>query len=71
MRRGFAILAVIVGALGLAAFFWIVTIPATVPASALAPYSPDLANGRTMLYAGGCPACHAGASPKSSAVTPM
>jgi mono/diheme cytochrome c family protein len=56
--RSFAILAVIVGVLALAAF-WIVTMPATVPASALGPYSPDLANGRTMLYAGGCPACHA------------
>ncbi len=58
MRRRLAILAVIVGALGSAAF-WIVTTPARVPASALAAYSPDLANGRVMLYAGGCPACHA------------
>ena len=40
--------------MGLAAF-WI----ATMPASALAARDPDLANGRTMLYAGGCPACHA------------
>src|SRR5215813_11167885 len=42
-----------------AAAFWFVTIPATVPASALAPYAPNLANGRTMFYAGGCASCHA------------
>jgi len=41
------------------AVFWIATMPSSVPASALAPRNPDLANGRTMLYAGGCPACHA------------
>jgi mono/diheme cytochrome c family protein len=39
--------------------FWIVTMPQRVPASALGPHTPDLANGRTMLFAGGCPACHA------------
>jgi mono/diheme cytochrome c family protein len=39
--------------------FWIATMPSSVPASALAARNPDLANGRTMLYAGGCPACHA------------
>jgi len=51
---------------GLAAFFvvgivafWIVTMPATVPASALPPYAPDIANGRTMFNAGGCASCHA------------
>jgi mono/diheme cytochrome c family protein len=47
-----------VAALAIAAF-WIGTIPQTVPASALPPHTPDLANGRTMLFAGGCPACHA------------
>src|ERR1022692_2684594 len=57
MLRKLVILAVIAAAIGAAAF-WVVTIPATVPASALAPYTPDLANGRTMLFAGGCPACH-------------
>src|SRR5689334_347340 len=41
------------------AAFWFVTIPQTVPASALASRDPDLANGRVMLFAGGCPACHA------------
>jgi mono/diheme cytochrome c family protein len=39
--------------------FWIVTVPATVPASALAPHTADLANGRTMFEAGGCASCHA------------
>jgi mono/diheme cytochrome c family protein len=58
MLRKLLILTVVAAVLGLAAF-WIVTIPATVPASALAPYAPSLANGRTMFYAGGCPACHA------------
>jgi hypothetical protein len=48
----------VVAALGIAAF-WIGTIPQTVPASALPQHDPDLANGRAMLFAGGCPACHA------------
>ena len=39
--------------------FWIVTIPQTITASALEPYTPDAANGRTMFYAGGYPSCHA------------
>src|ERR1700724_3784425 len=57
MLRKLLILVIIAAAIGAAAF-WIVTIPQTVPASALAPRDPDLANGRTMLFAGGCPACH-------------
>jgi mono/diheme cytochrome c family protein len=44
--------------LGLAAF-WILTLPATVPASALPPYTPNLDNGRTMFNIGGCASCHA------------
>lgn len=39
--------------------FWGLSIPATVPASALPAYTPDLANGRTMFEAGGCASCHA------------
>jgi mono/diheme cytochrome c family protein len=50
--------AVIVAVIGAAAF-WVITIPATVPASALAPYAPDLDNGQTMFLAGGCASCHA------------
>jgi mono/diheme cytochrome c family protein len=56
--RRLVILAVVAGAVGLAAF-WIVTMPAVVPASAFAAHVPNLANGRTMFYAGGCAACHA------------
>jgi mono/diheme cytochrome c family protein len=44
--------------LGFAAF-WILTIPAVVPASALGVHKTDLANGRTMFLAGDCSACHA------------
>jgi mono/diheme cytochrome c family protein len=42
-----------------AAGFWLLTIPATVPASALPTYTPNLANGKTMFNAGGCASCHA------------
>jgi len=58
MLRRLLIFVILLAAIGLAAF-WFVTNPHTVPASALSPRTPDLANGRTMLFAGGCPACHA------------
>jgi mono/diheme cytochrome c family protein len=58
MLRRLVIAAMVATAIGIAAF-WMMTIPATVPASALAPHTPDLANGRSMLFAGGCPSCHA------------
>jgi len=57
MRRLFLALLVLVALAG--AVFWFVTIPATVRASALPAYAPDLANGKTMFYAGGCASCHA------------
>ncbi len=41
------------------AAFWFLTVPATVSASALAPHTPNLANGKDMFYAGGCVSCHA------------
>ena len=44
--------------LGLAAF-WILTIPASVPDSALVAHRPDLGNGREIYFAGGCASCHA------------
>jgi mono/diheme cytochrome c family protein len=47
--------AAVIGAIG----FWIVTIPATVPASALRARTPDPVNGKEMFYAGGCASCHA------------
>jgi mono/diheme cytochrome c family protein len=46
-------------AAGAGAVFWVLTIPQTVSASALAPHTPDLDNGRTMFLAGGCASCHA------------
>ena len=49
MLRKLLISAVIVAAAGLAVF-WVLTVPATVPAGALAARTPDLANGRTMFY---------------------
>jgi mono/diheme cytochrome c family protein len=57
MRR---LIAGVVGAvvLGLAAF-WFLTLPHTVPASALGARTPDLANGKEIFYAGGCASCHA------------
>src|SRR5262249_62347331 len=58
MLRRLLIFVILLAAIGLAAF-WFVTNPHTVPASALSPRTPDLANGRTMLFAGGRPACHA------------
>lgn len=40
------------------AVLWFLTAPAA-PVTALAPHTPDLANGREMFYAGGCSSCHA------------
>src|SRR5689334_5066897 len=58
MLRRLATAVIVLAAFGIAAFF-ILTLPQTIPASELPPHKPDLANGRTMLFAGGCPACHA------------
>jgi mono/diheme cytochrome c family protein len=52
---GLVLVAIAVAAVAL----WILTSPVTVPASALGPHTPDLANGRTMFLAGGCSSCHA------------
>ncbi len=41
------------------ALLWVLTIPATVPAVALPPHTPDIDNGRTMFNIGGCASCHA------------
>jgi len=57
MIRRLILLAAVAAVLGLAAF-WFLTIPATVPASALAVHTPDLVNGKEMFYAGGCASCH-------------
>jgi mono/diheme cytochrome c family protein len=58
MLRKLIILAVIAVVVGLAAF-WFLTIPATVPESALGAHTPNPQNGRTMFFAGGCSSCHA------------
>lgn len=57
MRRllGAAIVVVLVALVA----FWAVTMPATVSSASLPHRVADLANGREMFYAGGCPACHA------------
>lgn len=58
MLRKLVIVAIVIAVL-CAGAFWYLTIPATIPAGALAAHSPDLANGRTMFLAGGCSSCHA------------
>src|SRR5947207_13051021 len=58
MLRKPVIFAVILAVIGAAAF-WLITMPASVPASALAPYAPNLENGARMFHAGGCASCHA------------
>jgi mono/diheme cytochrome c family protein len=58
MMRKLLVLFLVLVVIGLG-IFWIVTIPGTVPASALGPYTPNTGNGRTMFYAGGCASCHA------------
>jgi mono/diheme cytochrome c family protein len=58
LLRRLAVAVAVLIATGLAAF-WLLTEPATVPASALPAYAPNLANGKTMFNAGGCASCHA------------
>ncbi len=57
MLRKLALVVAILAVVGLG-IFWFITIPATVPASALGAYTPKPENGRTMFYAGGCASCH-------------
>jgi mono/diheme cytochrome c family protein len=56
--RTLGIVAVLGVTFGLAGF-WILTLPAVVPAAALPSYTPNLDNGRTMFNVGGCASCHA------------
>ena len=53
MLRKLFLLAIVGAVIG-AGVFWFVTIPATVPASALGAHMPDPANGKTVFFAGGC-----------------
>ncbi len=51
---------VIVAAVAAVAFgaFWLLTIPQKISASALGPHRPDLGNGKTLFFIGGCSSCH-------------
>jgi mono/diheme cytochrome c family protein len=57
LRRLIFIIAV--SAIFALAAIWILTLPAIVPATALSPHTPNLANGQTMFNIGGCSSCHA------------
>ena len=58
MLRKIVVSLLVLAAIGLMAF-WSVTTPAAVSPRALGSHTPDLDNGRTMFFAGGCAACHA------------
>jgi mono/diheme cytochrome c family protein len=58
MFRKLIVLSAILVLLALAAF-WVLTVPQTVSADALSPHTPNLGNGRTLFYIGGCASCHA------------
>ena len=58
MIRRLILLAAVAVVLGLATLWWL-TVPATVPASALRAHTPDLVNGKEMFHIGGCASCHA------------
>ena len=47
------------GALLALAVFWVLTIPQTVSADALPAHTPNLDNGKTLFFIGGCASCHA------------
>ena len=60
-RRALLRFALIVaaGAMFCIVAFCIATIPATVPATALPYYTPNVENGKAMFAIGGCSSCHA------------
>jgi mono/diheme cytochrome c family protein len=58
MLRRALLWAIAAAAIG-GAVFWVLTVPETVPASALPAHVPDVVNGQTMFHAGGCASCHA------------
>ena len=58
MRRAWWWALLVLGIAG-AIVFYLLTMPRTVPASALPAHTPDLANGEYMFTAGGCAECHA------------
>ena len=60
MIRRLVILAVVLAVAGFAVF-WFLTTPRMLAAADLPAHTPDLANGETMFWAGGCESCHAAA----------
>lgn len=58
MKKSLIALVLLAGGAVVLAACWVLSAPA-VPHIALTAYSPDLANGRTMLLIGGCASCHA------------
>ena len=58
MLRSLKITAVFLGAIALGGLWWL-TRPAVVDQTALASHTPNLDNGRTIFFAGGCTSCHA------------
>lgn len=57
MRR--LLLAIVVLGLAGAAAFWFVTKPQVISAGELPVHKPNLDNGKSMFFAGGCASCHA------------
>jgi mono/diheme cytochrome c family protein len=57
LRKGLLALLALLAAGAIA--FYLLTLPAMVPASALPDHAPDVANGKYMFIAGGCAECHA------------
>jgi mono/diheme cytochrome c family protein len=57
LRKAFFALIVFLAAVALV--FYLLTMPVTIPASALPAHEPDRANGKYMFIAGGCAECHA------------
>ena len=58
MLRKLVMLVVVLALIGAVAF-WYITALQRVAASALAAYTPNLDNGKTMFLGGGCASCHA------------
>lgn len=58
MIRKLAVAVVIIGLIGLGAF-WFLTMPRTLAASDIPEHAADLANGERIFWAGGCVSCHA------------
>jgi len=57
LRKAVLIVVALIAAGAIA--FYLLTMPVTVPASALPDHAPDIGNGKTMFIAGGCAECHA------------